>query len=388
MSQLFKKPKLSSLREAEDQRPVEVARHCSYQVHTLPPSLRLPARQAALIGLSLALCFAGWMSIRDYAWVPADSPAWNPLAIKESGFGRTLARILTEQANTSYHHGLFEQQPPNVSNPFSQWLDAGTASLGFPGRLKYRPVEQYPLRPYEVKQALEQAEKNLRLAFELDPGNYAAYDVYLFFLTNQITQTEFASMNGTQLKDEDDDEHAGADKDAQAHHDGAENKVHGNDGKGGQATNTFQQWEGQERERRHTRAIEITDEAIRKFRPNTEDPERILTAAVMWYNRFLLLAPEVPERLKSEEARRKFGEVGRPSLDKMKYYIQQARACQHDLERKGVWQAIPERRKEFLQIARLMEKSTFTLAVALQNNRSRMNQAQSDSTVWAPSGQN
>jgi len=388
MSQLFKKPKLSSLREAEDQRPVEVARHCSYQVHTLPPSLRLPARQAALIGLSLALCFAGWMSIRDYAWVPADSPAWNPLAIKESGFGRTLARILTEQANTSYHHGLFEQQPPNVSNPFSQWLDAGTASLGFPGRLKYRPVEQYPLRPYEVKQALEQAEKNLRLAFELDPGNYAAYDVYLFFLTNQITQTEFASMNGTQLKDEDDDEHAGADKDAQAHHDGSENKVHGNDGKGGQATNTFQQWEGQERERRHTRAIEITDEAIRKFRPNTEDPERILTAAVMWYNRFLLLAPEVPERLKSEEARRKFDEVGRPTLDKMKYYIQQARACQHDLERKGLWQAIPERRKEFLQIARLMEKSTFSLAVALQNNRSRMNQAQSGSTVWAPSGHN
>src|SRR3982074_1389055 len=147
MRHLFKKPKLSSLREAENQSGscrIEAAHHCSYQIHRLP----LSARQAALIGLSLALCFAGWMSIRDYAWVPADSPAWNPLAIKESGFGRTLARILTEQANTSYHHGLFEQQPPNVSNPFSQWLDAGTASLGFPGRLKYRPVEQYPLRPY------------------------------------------------------------------------------------------------------------------------------------------------------------------------------------------------------------------------------------------------
>jgi hypothetical protein len=30
------------------------------------------------------------------------------------------------------------------------------------------------LRPYEVKQALEQVEKNLRLAFELDPGDYTA----------------------------------------------------------------------------------------------------------------------------------------------------------------------------------------------------------------------
>jgi hypothetical protein len=92
-------------------------------------------------------------------------------------------------------------------------------------------------------------------------------------------------------------------------------------------------------------------------------------------------------RQKSEEARRKFDEVGRPTLDKMKYYIQQARACQHDLERKGLWQTIPERRKEFLQIARLMEKSTFALAVTLQNNRSQMNQDQSGSTVWAPSGQ-
>jgi hypothetical protein len=384
MRHLFKKPKLSSLREAEDQSGscrIEVARHCSHRIHRLPLSFRLPVRQAALVGLSLALCFAGWMNIRDYTWVPSDSPRWNPFAIKESGFGRTLARILTEQANTSYHHGLFEQPPPNVSNPFSHWLDAGTASLGFPGRLKYRPVEQYPLRPYEVKQALEQAEKNLRLAFELDPGNYAAYDVYLFFLTNEITQTEFASMNGTQLKDDDDDEHD--DKDAQAHGD----KDKGSHQSQPQ-TNPVQQWENQERDRRHTRAIEITDEAIRKFRSNTEDPERILTAAVMWYNRFLLLAPEVPERQKSEEARRKFDEVGRPTLDKMKYYIQQARACQHDLERKGLWQAIPERRKEFLQIARLMEKSTFALAVALQNNRSRMNQEQSDSTVWAPVGQN
>jgi hypothetical protein len=356
------------------------------QIDKPPLRVRAHVRQAAkrlvLISLSLALCFAGWMNIRDYTWVPSDSPRWNPFAIKESGFGRTLARILTEQANTSYHHGLFEQPPPNASNPFSQWLDAGTASLGFPGRLKYRPVEQYPLRPYEVKQALEQAEKNLRLAFELDPGNYAAYDVYLFFLTNQITQTEFASMNGTQLKDEDDDEHAGADSEAKAQ----DNKDKGSHPSQPLA-NAFKQWDGEERERRHRRAIEITDEAIRKFRPNTEDPERILTAAVMWYDRFLLLAPEVPERQKSEGARKKFEEVGRPTLSKMKYYIEQARACQHDLERKGLWQAIPERRKEFLQIARLMEKSTFALAVALQNNRSRMSQDQSGSTVLASPGQ-
>src|SRR6266478_2667627 len=93
-----------------------------------------------LIVLSLALCFAGWVNIRDYTWVPADSPRWNPIAIKDSGFGRTLARILTEQADTSYQHGLFELSSPHVCNPCSQWLYVGTGSLAFPGRLKGRPA--------------------------------------------------------------------------------------------------------------------------------------------------------------------------------------------------------------------------------------------------------
>jgi hypothetical protein len=300
-------------------------------------------KRMLLIGLSLALSASGWLTIHDYTWVPADAPRWNPFAIKESGVGRTVARILTEQANTSYHHGLVEESQPKIANPLSHWLDAGTASLGFPGRLKYRPVEKYPVRPCEVKQALEQAEKNLRLAFELDPGNYAAYDVYLFFLTNKVTQPEFASPS---------------------------------------------EWTEQERKRRHERAIEITDEAIRKYRPNTADPERYVTAAVMWYNRFLLLAPEVAERRKSAEARKKFEEAGLPALNQMKYYLQAARACQHDLERKGLWQTIPERRKEFLQLAQLMEKSADALAIALQVNRSQMNQDRLGSIVWRPPGMN
>ena len=161
-------------------------------------------KRLILIALSLALCIYGWVQIRNNAWIPADAPKWNPFAIKESGIGRTLARALTEEANTSYHHGLFEHLPPISTNPLSHWLDTGNVALGFQGRLKYRPVEQYPLRPFEVKQALEQVENNLRLAFELDPGNYTAYDVYFYFLTNEVNQTEFASMAGAQLKDDDD----------------------------------------------------------------------------------------------------------------------------------------------------------------------------------------
>jgi hypothetical protein len=352
-------------------------------------------KRLILISLSLGLCIYGWLHIRDFAWIPAGAPRWNPLAIKESGFGRTLARVLAEQANTSYHHGLLEGRPPISTNPLSHWLDAGNISLGFQGRLKYRPVEKFPLRPYEVKQALEQVEKNLRLAFELDPGNYTAYDVYFFFLTTEVTQTEFASLAGAQLKDEDDDENPEPTTNMQEPNHSprtAAEKPPVPDsqvsGVPAQSKEAFQHWTEQERQRRRTRAIEITDEAIRKFRPNTADPERFLTAAVMWYNRFMLLAPDPDERQKSAEARRKFAGVGPPTLSKMTYYLGAASACQHDLEQKGVWQVLPERRAEFLRVMQLLQKCDFALAVALQHNRTQMTQDR-PGTVWAgPLGRN
>src|ERR1700740_2112490 len=163
-------------------------------------------KSLALILLGIGICVYGELQIRNYQWVPKDAPRWNPFAIKESGFGRSLSRIFTEQANTAYHHGLLAIGQPRVANPFSRWLDAGNNALGFEGRLKYRPVNNYPLKPFEVKQALQQAEKNLRLAFELDPGNYAAYDAYQFFLSTEVTQTEFGTTTGSSLQNVDGDD--------------------------------------------------------------------------------------------------------------------------------------------------------------------------------------
>jgi hypothetical protein len=347
-------------------------------------------KRYVLITVSLVLCIYGWTQIRAYSWTPADAPRWNPFAIKESGFGRTLARVLTEEANTSYHHGLLERRPPLSTNSLSHWLDTGNSALGFQGRLKYRPIDQYPLRPYEVKQALEQVEENLRLAFDLDPGNYAAYDVYFFFLTNEVTQTEFASLAGAQLKDDDDEDSAAPGGETQEQHAGSGAKAASDRGSDqlAQQTGALQRWAERERQRRQTRAIEITDEAIRKFRPNTLDPERFLSAAVMWYNRFMLLAPDTEGRQKSVDARRKFEEVGPLTLRKMTYYVAAAKLCQRDLEQKGLWQVIPERRGEFLRLLQLIDKCAFTLSVALQNNRSQMAQDRS-SPVWGgPLGQN
>jgi tetratricopeptide (TPR) repeat protein len=346
-------------------------------------------RHFLLIALSLALCTYGWWQIRNCDSTPADAPKWNLFALRESGFGRTIARALTEQANTSYHHGLFEHTPPLSTNPFSHWLDVGSSSLGFQGRLQYRPVEQYPLRPYEVQQALEQAEKSLRLAFELDPGNYIAYDVYFFFLTNEVTQTEFASLAGTQLKDDDDEvsDEGGGTKGQQ---NGSQEPITTIDHlkKPAPPKSVFQKWAAQERQRRHARAIEITEEAIRKFRPDTMDPERFLTAAVMWYNRVMLLSPEPEERQKSAAAREKFEKIGPSALEKVTSYIQASRACQQDLEQKGLWKAIPERRAEYLRVMQLIDKCADSLSVALQHNRAQMVQDRPGSSIWGPLGQN
>lgn len=329
-----------------------------------------------LLALSLGLCISGWLNIQRDALVPTGALKWNPLAIKESGLGRTLARAFTEQANASYHHGLLERKPPMSTNPLSHWLDGGAAALGFQGRLKYRPVERYPLRPHEVREALDQVEKNLRLAFELDPGNYTAYDVYFYFLTNEVTQTEFASLAGAQLKDEDDDEKSDQsgntlEPDGPSQSDPVKQPAAGDQdhAEPAQPERALQRWAEQERQRRQTRAIEITDEAIRKFRPDTLDPERFLTAAVMWYNRFMLLAPDPVERQKSVEARSRFAEVGPLTLARMTYYIDAARACQRELEARGLWQAIPERRAEFLRLMQLLDKCAFSLSGALQAER-------------------
>jgi hypothetical protein len=329
--------------------------------------------KALLLILSgFILTVTGWLHLDNGSLITANAPRWNPFALNESGIGRTLARVLTENANTSYHHGLFEHKAPINTNALSKWLDTGTSALGFEGRLKYRPVDKYPLQPYEVKQALNQVEKDLRMAFELDPGNYTAYDVYLFFLTNNVTQTEFASEGGAQLKDDDDDSAAAADK-------AKEPAI-----KPPEAVPDSALWTPQETARRKTRAIEITDEAIRKFRPNTLDPERFLSAAVMWYNRFTILAPDMEARKNSAAARILLEEIGTPALAKMNAYIQQAANLEQLLQKQGAWNTLPERRPEFERIMTLIHQCALALATTLEHNRSAMLEHRDGNNVWGP----
>jgi hypothetical protein len=328
-------------------------------------------KSLGLILLGLGICIYAQPRVWDYRWVPADAPSWNPFAIKESGTGRSLSRVLSEEANTAFHHGLFERGPRRAANALSGWLDADIASLGFPGRLKYRPVAQFPLKPFEVKQALEQTEKNLRFAFELDPGNYTAYDAYQFFATTEVVQTEFGTTTGKPLAtsepdddDEEDDDQAGGRQRAGSNLDGRQHKV----GEPVDASGTSQ---GKELERRNRRAIEITETAIRKFRPSL-DPLRYVTGAVMWYNRFMLMAPDVVARQTSVEAEARFVSLGIPTLQKMQFYLDGAKHCEAELIARGLWQIRPEpRRKDYEKVFQFVNALTRALSQALENSRLR-----------------
>jgi hypothetical protein len=323
-------------------------------------------KSLVLILLSIGICGYGELQIQSYRWVPKDSPRWNPFAIKESGFGRSLSRVLTEQANTAYHHGLFPGGQRRVANPFSRWLDAGNSSLGFEGRLRYRPIDKFPLKPFEVKQALQQAENKLRFAFELDPGNYTAYDAYQFFLTTEVTQTEFGTTTGGSLQNVDGDD----DDDDQNKAAGDKNKAGDQADEKGVKMLAYRKEGGQKIGRQ--RAIEVTDKAIQKFRPS-EDPERYLTGAVMWYNRFMLMAPDVEVRRNSTNARQKFDSLGFQALQKMQFYLDGAKRCEADLIAKGLWQIRPEpRTKDYENVFQFVNALARALSQALENNRAHI----------------
>jgi hypothetical protein len=56
---------------------------------------------------------------------------------------------MTKDADRSWHHGLTAPSQAEASNPLSRWIDQGVVSLGFQGRLSYRPPSKFPIRPSE-----------------------------------------------------------------------------------------------------------------------------------------------------------------------------------------------------------------------------------------------
>src|SRR6516165_7636074 len=144
---------------------------------------------------AIATAAFGFSGAKWETWFSQDCARWNIFALRESGLGRMASRAMTKDADRSWHHGLTAPSQALASNPLSRWIDQGVVSLGFQGRLAYRPPSKFPIRPSEVREVLAKTEKDLSTAFTLDPGNYEAYDAYIMFLTTQIRETEFGSMD-------------------------------------------------------------------------------------------------------------------------------------------------------------------------------------------------
>jgi hypothetical protein len=303
----------------------------------------------------LSLSQAEWET-----WFPDGSVRWNAFALRESGLGRLLSRAMTKDADHVWHHGLTVPKSGEAGNPLSRWIDQGVISLGFQGRLEYRPPAKYPIRPSEVREVLANTERDLSTAFTLDPGNYEACDAYLLFLTTQIRETEFGSMDGR--KEEADDASVPKGGDSAGAEVGDDDDF--------AAVQRFRQWEREEQRKRNLRAIGVTDYAIARFAPRETDPERHLGLAMVFYNRFMLLAPDVPSRKTSFLARRLFETEALQTAEKMKKCLRSAQSLQGGMIASGVWRNRSEARlNDYQQAEQMVEKYIDLLCQSVLNNR-------------------
>ena len=293
------------------------------------------------------------------SWFPQETARWNMLALRESGLGRTASRAMTKEADVSWHHGLTAPKQVQTSNALSHWIDQGVVSLGFQGRLAYRPPSKFPIRPSEVREVLAKTEKDLSTAFTLDPGNYEAYDAYIMFLTTQIRETEFGSMDvqkeegpKASVKADDKKDAGGDDDDDLA------------------AVQRFRKWEEKEQRQRNLRAVAVSDYALSRFTPKETDPERHLGLAMVYYNRFALLAPDVPSRKSSFIARRLFETQALHTAEKMQKCLQNAQSRQQSMIASGVWQNRSDARlSDYQQDEQMVEKYISVLYQSVINNR-------------------
>jgi hypothetical protein len=310
---------------------------------------------AAGAGAAIGFHEAKWET-----WFPQESTRWNMFALRESGLGRMASRAMTKDADVSWHHGLTMPKQARTSNALSRWIDQGVVSLGFQGRLVYMPPSKYPIRPSEVVEVLAKTEKDLSTAFKLDPGNYEAYDAYVMFLTTQIRETEFGSMDGQKQEGNDASKAPEGDK-ADSGSDDDDDFA---------AVQRFRKWEEEEQRRRNLRAVAITDYAISRFAPKETDPERHLGLAMVYYNRFAFLAPDVASRKSSFMARRLFETQALQTAEKMKECLLSAQSRQQDMIASGVWQNRSEARlSDFQQDEQMVEKFIIVLYQSVISNR-------------------
>lgn len=332
------------------------------------PIIRQMLRPVVIASVAAAAAAFAQFHLSRQTWAPEPAKAWNLLALNGSAFGRALSRAGVGKADESWHHGMVFTRPDRACNPLSKWLDAGVNSLGFAGRLTYRPLAKYPVRPFEVREVLRTTERRLRTAFDLDPGNYRAFAAYLFFLNNEVVESEFGSAASA-------DRHPGAAPE-QTVNSGGEQRNGEEAGDGDDDDDDFEtatklkSWTGENRQERFLRAFAITNQALESVTDRDQDPERHLNRAMVIYDRFMLLAPSVDTRKGSLFARCLFETQATDALGGMRQELVESQRCLQRQLQSGQWrQRSPARQGDFRRWAKEVSRYARALQEMMVSNR-------------------
>jgi hypothetical protein len=329
-------------------------------------------KTVVIASVAVAVAAVAQFHVSRHAWAPEPAKAWNFLALNGSAFGRALSRAGVSDADQSWHHGMVFSRPNRAYNAFSQWLDAGMSSLGFQGRLAYRPVAQYPIRPFEVREVLRTTERRLRTAFDLDPGNYRAFAAYMFFLNNEVKESEFGSAEPADRRPGTIDAPSAAPEQT-VNNNGAHDDDGGGEADGDDDSETaakLKPWTGANRQQRFLRAFAITNQALESVTDKDRDPERHLNRAMVIYDRFMLLAPPVESRKSSFFARRLFETQAIGALSQMRQELGKTQCCLQRQLHSGEWkQRSTARQRDFWQWGKEVSRYARALREMIVSNR-------------------
>lgn len=249
------------------------------------------------------------------ARVSEKSKEYNPMGLMGSGFGRTISRMLTTQADFTFHFG----NPYPVGGIATTPIASIIQSLS---KMATPPSRKTPPSIAESAAALSRTEGMLSLAFNLDTSYYPAYSIYFMFLTERPTAPHVPSSTSEPAM---------------------------------QAT--------EEREisaETCPLALDITHRALYSYR--IEDPEQSVAAALATYNQYTLIAPLI--RTTDVAA---FRGLTRKAADEMTVLLENANKAVIHQEWNGLWlRRSAARREDYAQAHQLASKIKETLNKILE----------------------
>ena len=153
---------------------------------------------------TVCLCWFGASLWSGPAPTRDQAEAANPLGLQRSAYGSLLARLMKESMHNYWHAGRSEvvrgQAPaPNAgvtpetpSAPPQAWLERVSARLSELEELRTTPTSQLPISPAHRRYLDATATWHLRMAYRLDPGDAALYEILHFTAMSRATSPEEA----------------------------------------------------------------------------------------------------------------------------------------------------------------------------------------------------